>query len=82
MNSVLQGLVATPLLEAIIQFRLPEDLQCLASRRSPLLINGRGPKDVQQEWVKGMGLGDVFIDLMDRAWRVRDAKERSSMSPK
>ena len=84
MNSVLQGLIATKLLEELVLFRSPTQrfVQPSASRCSPLITNGRGPEGLQQEWVRGMSLGDVFIATLERAWRMRDAKDRSSMSPK
>ena len=84
MNSVLQGLIATNLLEELILFRplrLPS-VQPSAFRLSPLIVNGRGPDDIHHEWVQGMAIGDVFLHTLERAWRMRDAKDRSSMSPK
>ncbi|KZS97203.1 cysteine proteinase [Sistotremastrum niveocremeum HHB9708] len=75
MNSVLQGLIATPRLEAIMNGDLPE------SSKSPALTNGRGGPN-EHEWTQGLALSDVFVTLMEKAWRIRDAKQRSNMSPK
>lgn len=84
MNSVLQGLVATELLEEVVLFRSPSHhfVQPSVSRCSPLIVNGRGPEGLQQEWVRGMSLGDVFLATLQRAWRMRETKDRSSISPK
>ncbi|KAF8503924.1 hypothetical protein JB92DRAFT_796461 [Gautieria morchelliformis] len=84
MNSVLQGLIATNLLEELVLFRPPTQrfVQASASRRSPLIANGRGPEGVQKDWVRGMAIGDVFLATLERAWRKREAKDRSSISPK
>ncbi|KAF8506495.1 hypothetical protein BU17DRAFT_100714 [Hysterangium stoloniferum] len=84
MNSVLQGLFATELLEDLLEFGVRNDrfIKLPPSHRSPLLVNGRGPKDVQKELVQQMPVGDIFILTLERAWRMRDNKERLSMSPK
>jgi ubiquitin carboxyl-terminal hydrolase 16/45 len=84
MNSVVQGLIATDLLEELVLFRSPSQpyVQPSASRRSPLVVNGRGPEDIQQEWVQGMAIGDAFLHTLERAWRMRDARDRSNMNPK
>lgn len=84
MNSVLQGLIGTVLLEELVLFRLPSRryVPPSASHRSPLIVNGRGPEESQHEWVQGMPIGDVFLHTLERAWQMRDERGRSSMSPK
>ncbi|KAK0192101.1 hypothetical protein F5146DRAFT_1135848 [Armillaria mellea] len=89
MNSVLQGLIATRLLSDLIYFRpiSPTDQfhseTRLESRRSPLLTNGvkaAGPD--RQEWVDTMPIGDVFVNVMLKAWDVQKGKRRESQSPR
>lgn len=85
MNSVLQGLFATDLLRQMVEYQPQDDNRSfvnLPPHRSPLLTNGRGPKDVQQEWCEGLPVGDTFIRILERAWMMRDKKDRASMSPK
>lgn len=90
MNSVLQGLFATDLLRRMVEFQSQngdgsssDSLLAIPSpSRSPLLTNGRGPKDAQQEWCEGLSVGDIFIRTLERAWTMRDKKDRANMSPK
>ncbi|KAK7683474.1 hypothetical protein QCA50_013308 [Cerrena zonata] len=87
MNSTLQGLIATSLLHELIRDgRLPSPFHDIAgtsilSRRSPLLTNGRG-MECKQDYVEGMTLGDHFIDTLQKAWDLQDARQRQGMSPK
>lgn len=80
-------LIATPLLHELIRDgRLPSPFHDIAgtsiiSRRSPLLTNGRGT-EFQQDHVEGMALGDHFVDTIQKAWVIQDARQRQSMSPK
>ncbi|KAG7446980.1 cysteine proteinase [Guyanagaster necrorhizus] len=89
MNSVLQGLIATRLLSDLIYFKpiSPTDQfhseTHLASRRSPLLTNGvkAAGKD-KQDWVATMPIGDVFVNVMLKAWDAQRNKRRESQSPR
>lgn len=52
-------------------------------RRSPLLTNGhRLGGQYEQAWVEGMPLGDIFLLVMQKAWRIQFTKRREDMSPK
>ncbi|TDL19600.1 cysteine proteinase [Rickenella mellea] len=83
MNSVLQGLIATPILSDIVRFNLPESQLPIASRRSPQLTNGHGHGGADEhEWEPGMPLGDVFTKVMEKAWRLQEERARVSTSPK
>ena len=81
--------MATQLLHNLVNFEpIPESLQrtlgtSILARRSPQLTNGHGlgGKD-EHPWVEGMPLGDVFIDVMRRAWSMQESRKRESMSPK
>jgi hypothetical protein len=68
-------LIATPYLQKLVQMRLPQ------SRLSPALTNGRGAP-YELEWSDGMRLADIFITIMSKAWKVKDARQRTSLSPK
>ncbi|TFK49410.1 peptidase C19, ubiquitin carboxyl-terminal hydrolase 2 [Heliocybe sulcata] len=90
MNSVLQGLIATPLLYDLVHFQpIPPSIQdgtvtspILASR-SPQLTNGHGlGGEYEKEWVEGMALGDVFVRVMEKAWHIQNDRRREHMSPK
>ncbi|KAF8067875.1 hypothetical protein FPV67DRAFT_1449472 [Lyophyllum atratum] len=89
MNSVLQGLIATRLLSDLAHFTpiLPSIQQhstpAPASWRSPLLTNGHelGGR-FKQGYVNTMPIGDVFLDLMVRAWHGQSHKTREILSPK
>ncbi|KAK1235865.1 hypothetical protein PQX77_000895 [Marasmius sp. AFHP31] len=89
MNSVLQGLIATRLLSNLILFEpIPLDVQhhsnnALVSQRSPQLTNGHTWAGVhQRDRVEGMPIGDVFVNLMQRAWGVQRNRSRESLSPR
>ncbi|PCH44896.1 cysteine proteinase [Wolfiporia cocos MD-104 SS10] len=89
MNSTLQGLMATELLHNLIRFQpISPSLQNmlgppLLSWRSPQLTNGHGlGGQYEQPRVDNMPLGDVFIDVMCKAWDLQENRKRESMSPK
>ncbi|TCD65201.1 hypothetical protein EIP91_002987 [Steccherinum ochraceum] len=89
MNSTLQGLIATQSLhDLVISGHVSSQLHDVAgssilSRRSPLLTNGHGVGgQYEHAWSEGMPLGDKWLDIMQRAWIVQDARKRQSMSPK
>ncbi|KAL5476788.1 hypothetical protein ACEPAI_2974 [Sanghuangporus weigelae] len=83
MNSVLQGLIATPMLVDIVRFSLPRSYAPVSSRRSPQLTNAHGVGgEFEREREMGMPLGDTFIQLMLKAWKIQDERMRQSMSPK
>lgn len=90
MNSVLQGLIATPLLYNLVHFQpIPPSIQNatstppILSSRSPQLTNGhRLGGDYEKEWVEGMPLGDTFFRVMEKAWDIQNDRRRESMSPK
>ncbi|EKM76523.1 hypothetical protein AGABI1DRAFT_108823 [Agaricus bisporus var. burnettii JB137-S8] len=88
MNSVLQGLIATPLLADLVQFRdIPDQVQKysntpLISRRSPQLTNGHGRGGVDERIPVTMPIGDRFIDILYRAWDVQSQRSRESLNPK
>ncbi|KAJ7638629.1 hypothetical protein FB45DRAFT_903402 [Roridomyces roridus] len=89
MNSVLQGLLATRLLSQLVHFApIPPSTQAhsatlLASRRSPQLTNGHdiaGPSE--QKWVGTMPIGDMFLDVLLRAWDAQHHRRRENLSPR
>ncbi|THH28444.1 hypothetical protein EUX98_g5736 [Antrodiella citrinella] len=89
MNSTLQGLIATQSLhDLVVSGHVNASLHdtagsSITSRRSPLLTNGHGVGGQhEQARCEGMPLGDVWLDTMQRAWDVQDARKRESMSPK
>ncbi|KAF9459733.1 hypothetical protein BDZ94DRAFT_1267545 [Collybia nuda] len=89
MNSVLQGLIATRLLNDLAHFNpIPPSVQehsstPLLSRRSPLLTNGHGlGGSYDRTWVNTMPIGDVFLTVMHKAWRIQEQQKRESLSPK
>ncbi|EJD05549.1 cysteine proteinase [Fomitiporia mediterranea MF3/22] len=83
MNSVLQGLIATPMLADIVRFSLPDIYAPILSRRSPQLTNGHGQGGAaERDWEQGMPLGDIFVHLMLKAWNAQDERSHLSMSPK
>ncbi|KLO05723.1 cysteine proteinase [Schizopora paradoxa] len=83
MNSVLQGLIATPMLYDLVRFKLPDRYIPLASRRSPQLTNGHGNAgEFERKWEEGMPLGDIFVMLMNRAWATQEERQRINLSPK
>ncbi|GLB39187.1 putative peptidase C19 [Lyophyllum shimeji] len=90
MNSVLQGLIATRLLSDLAHFDpIPSSIQqhyspAPATWRSPLLTNGRHKLGGRYEKgrVDTMPIGDVFLDLMVRAWQSQSHKKREILSPK
>ncbi|KIY45106.1 cysteine proteinase [Fistulina hepatica ATCC 64428] len=85
MNSVLQGLIATPLLSDLVQF-LPlsrPHLHAILPQRSPQLTNGREQAgEYMQPPVDDMPVGDVFLTMMLKAWDAQAHLLRESMSPK
>ena len=55
----------------------------ILARRSPQLTNGHGRGGADElAWAEGMPLGDVFTQIMCKAWDIQDARRRESMSPK
>ncbi|KDQ22433.1 hypothetical protein PLEOSDRAFT_1114588 [Pleurotus ostreatus PC15] len=89
MNSVLQGLIATPLLYDLVypahSTSRPRqwDTSSISLYRSPQLTNGHnlgGPHE--KEWVEGMPLGDVFFNLMLKAWSAQGSHQRTNLSAK
>ncbi|KAJ7255305.1 hypothetical protein C8J57DRAFT_1346057 [Mycena rebaudengoi] len=89
MNSVLQGLIATRLLSQLVHFApIPEQTQAhsatlLASRRSPQLTNGHGlAGEYEQKWVDTMPIGDMFLNVVHRAWDAQRHRRRDNLSPK
>ncbi|KAJ7819390.1 hypothetical protein B0H14DRAFT_3089398 [Mycena olivaceomarginata] len=89
MNSVLQGLIATRLLSELVHFApIPPSTQAhsatlLASRRSPQLTNGRDlAGEHEKQWVNTMPIGDMFVNVLGRAWEAQYHRKRESLSPK
>ncbi|EKM57052.1 uncharacterized protein PHACADRAFT_160590 [Phanerochaete carnosa HHB-10118-sp] len=84
MNSTLQGLIATPLLQSLVSFEeLTPNNPSLAPYRSPQLTNGHGVAGkYEHEWVEGMPLGDVFLATMQKAWGIQQSHRRETMSPR
>jgi ubiquitin C-terminal hydrolase len=84
MNSVLEGLIATQLLSTLVSGNPIHSLPQVVARRSPLLMNGHGvgAEGEEQGWIKGMPLGDVFVDLMQKAWEAQMNRRRISLSPR
>ena len=56
-------------------------MQLPESNKSPALTNGRGG-EFEKEWVDGLKLSDTFTMLMNKAWKIKDMKQRTSVSPK
>ncbi|KIM24064.1 hypothetical protein M408DRAFT_318882, partial [Serendipita vermifera MAFF 305830] len=83
LNSTLQGLMSTRLLENMVEFSIPADFTGrLFPERSPALRNGRGGK-YELSPVSGMELCMTFIRTMEHGWKLRNttpAKQRISMS--
>ncbi|KZT70482.1 cysteine proteinase [Daedalea quercina L-15889] len=89
MNSTLQGLLATELLYDLVKFQpLPPSIQSnfgssVLAHRSPQLTNGHGlGGEHERPWQEGMPLGDVFIDVMRKAWDIREGRTRQNLTPK
>ncbi|KAJ7151069.1 hypothetical protein C8R46DRAFT_492893 [Mycena filopes] len=90
MNSVLQGLIATPLLSELVHFApIPPSTQAhtatlLAARRSPQLTNGNDlAGEYERKWVNTMPIGDMFLNVLHRAWEAQYARKRdTNLSPK
>ncbi|KAG6860132.1 hypothetical protein C0995_015367 [Termitomyces sp. Mi166 len=87
MNSVLQGLIATQLFSDLALFKpISPSVQAqsnVISRKSPLLTNGHKLGDqYEQSWVDSMPIGDVFLDLMVKAWDSQAHQKRENLSPK
>ncbi|KDR72622.1 hypothetical protein GALMADRAFT_252776 [Galerina marginata CBS 339.88] len=89
MNSVLQGLIATRLLNDLVHFSpIPLEVQRTAatpiiSRRSPQLTNGHnlaGP--YEQPWVNSLPIGDMFLTVMYKAWDSQALRRRDYLSPR
>ena len=75
--------MATPMLVDIVRFSLPDTYTPISSRRSPQLTNGHGVGgEAEHDWEKGMPLGDAFVQLLQKAWRIQDEKRRQSLSPR
>ncbi|KAI6001563.1 peptidase C19, ubiquitin carboxyl-terminal hydrolase 2 [Pisolithus orientalis] len=89
MNSVLQGLIATQYLEQLAMFKpipfvvqSPTDVP-VASHRSPELTNGHGVGgEFELPRTDGLTIGDTFINVMLRAWVMRNNRDRDSLSPR
>ncbi|CAE6534155.1 unnamed protein product [Rhizoctonia solani] len=80
LNSTLQSLTATPLLQALVTFNPPPDLEHeshLYPSRSPALTNARGPPGVRREWEKGMPISDAFLKFEDQALHARQVGQNS-----
>ncbi|KAF8329557.1 uncharacterized protein EI90DRAFT_2973823 [Cantharellus anzutake] len=78
-NSVLQALVATPLLEDFICFRNDS----MDPSLSPALTNGRpiaGPAEVK--WESGMQISDLFLQFMEIAYQARGADDGAYLNPR
>ncbi|KAJ7126403.1 hypothetical protein C8R43DRAFT_705879 [Mycena crocata] len=89
MNSVLQGLIATRLLSELVHFApIPPSTQAhsatlLASRRSPQLTNGHDlAGGYEKKWVNTMPIGDMFLNVLHRAWEAQHQRKRENISPK
>ncbi|KAJ6532731.1 hypothetical protein DFH09DRAFT_1326007 [Mycena vulgaris] len=89
MNSVLQGLIATRLLSDLVHFApIPPLTQShsatlLASRRSPQLTNGHDlAGEYEKKWVNTMPIGDMFLNVLHRAWEAQHHRRRENLSPK
>ncbi|KAF5383153.1 hypothetical protein D9615_004960 [Tricholomella constricta] len=86
MNTVLQGLIATRLLSDLAHFKpiSPQHSSpALASWKSPLLTNGHKlGGQFERAWVDSMPIGDVFLDLMTKAWDSQSRQARESLSPR
>ncbi|KIK01711.1 hypothetical protein K443DRAFT_6641 [Laccaria amethystina LaAM-08-1] len=89
MNSVLQGLIATHLLNDVVHFTtIPPSVQRfsstpLASRRSPQLTNGHHlTEEWDKPWVNSMPIGDMFLSLMYRSWEAQARRQREVLSSK
>lgn len=55
----------------------------LASRRSPLLTNGHGlAGEYEKKWVNAMPIGDVFLNVLRRAWETQYHRRHENISPK
>ncbi|PVF93449.1 cysteine proteinase [Serendipita vermifera] len=84
LNSTVQGLFSTKLLENMVEFSVPpEYASYLHPELSPALRNGRGENPLPP--VNGMELCMAFIRTMERGWQLRDtynARQRVSMSAK
>lgn len=79
MNCVLQGLIATKRLEDLVTFRVPNEFANPiepASRLGPLLLSGREPHERE----KDMPVGGMFIAILEKAWAIRDAREKKDLS--
>lgn len=83
MNSVLQGLIATKYLEQLVKFDpVPPVLQSsadvpIASHRSPELANRHGTTgEFELPRTEGLIIGDAFIDVLLRAWEIRNNRQR------
>ncbi|GBE89124.1 hypothetical protein SCP_1501270 [Sparassis crispa] len=85
MNSTLQGLLATKLLHNLVNFEpVPSAAgPSVLAHRSPQLTNGHGSGgEYERSWEEGMPLGDVFVNVMQKAWSLQEGRKRESMSPK
>ncbi|KAG8755581.1 hypothetical protein FRC14_003935 [Serendipita sp. 396] len=82
LNSTLQGLMSTKLLENIVEFTVPSDFaDRLFPERSPALMNGRGEQPSQYEL--GMETCMTFIRTLENGWKLRNttsSRQRVSMS--
>jgi hypothetical protein len=77
------------LLSQLVHFApIPEQTQAhsatlLASRRSPQLTNGHGlAGEYEQKWVDTMPIGDMFLNVVHRAWDAQRHRRRDNLSPK
>lgn len=84
LNSTLQSLTATPLLQALLTFNPPPDLEHerdVYPARSPALTNSRGPPGVKKDWERGMPICDAFLRFEDDAINARQMG-KTSLSPR
>ncbi|CAE6457633.1 unnamed protein product [Rhizoctonia solani] len=84
LNSTLQSLTATPLLQALVTFNPPPDLEHeshLYPSRSPALTNARGPPGVKREWERGMPISDAFLKFEDEALHARQVG-KTTLTPR
>lgn len=71
------------MLSDMVLFKLSDSYLPVSPRRSPQLTNGHGQGGQwEQQWEKGMPLGDIFIKLMGKAWGIQERRERVSLSPR
>lgn len=82
-------LMATELLHNLVFFEpIPPSVESkfggsIIAHRSPQLTNGHGlAGQFEHQRVNEMPLGDVFVDVMRKAWDIQQGHRRETMSPK